>query len=208
MFDRPAAPKEILVEQMSRVVCSLFASGMKGRAITSGFWKISIRLNSKDQSEDGAILLGVLVINRAFPVERFLDSSLQSKQQMMLSFITEAVQDVFQRFGLEEELIKDAVRNVLEHDFRNLFRGRRIFKNEGTGVTARIECEQEMEVARIFVEIRRSRSRERILVTACEPDEFLIQRYFGSVEWSDLGEPALRLVDGSFISLRGTLSKE
>lgn len=202
LFDRPADLKEISVERMSRVVCALLTSGMKGRVRTPGFWKISIRLNSKNQSEDGAILLGVLVINRAFPVERFIDLPVESKQDIMLSFIAEVVRDVFRRFSLDEGALEDGIKNVLENRFCNRFRGRKIFKDERTGAVARIECEQEMEVARIYVAIGRERNLERILAAVCEPDEFILQAYFGSVEWSDLGEPMLRLVDGSSVTLQ------
>jgi hypothetical protein len=202
-FDRPLSSAGSKVELMSRVVCALLIQALGRRIKTPNFWKISVRVNARDDSENGSVLLGVLIVNKSFPVEQFLDWPLGSRQDYMLKFIAGVLHEVFRQFEINPCCLGEAVQYVVAKEFRNYIVGRRVFRGPEDGLSARIECEQEMDEARVYARFQRGSSAlgQRAFVIRTDPEEFVIQKFFGAIEWLDGAKPVLRLVDGSMLSI-------
>lgn len=199
-----------MVENMSRVVCALLVRGF-GRRITSpDFWKVSIRINSLDTSEDGKILLGVLIANRYFPTADFVSWPMASRQEYMLQFVERTLREVFAQRHIDVSAIEHGVRFVVDNNFTNLIVGKRMFRSPRADEVAHIECEQRMDHARIYVVFESpARAVDRVFVASTVPEEFIFQSYFGQVEWDDSSQAVLRRVDGSFLPIdRRTTSRE
>jgi hypothetical protein len=200
--DRPIQPSEAALENMSRVVCALFVQGLKKQISPPDFWKISIRINSRDTSEDGNILLGVLVANRGFPITEFLGLTQEQRQHYMLDFVSSTVRDIFLKRGLDIFPLEGAVSYVVEHKFKNVIIGSKRFQSPGGTEVAHIQCEQEMDEARIYVVSQaKIGPPRRALVATTAPEEFIFQALFGRIEWNDSLHPILRKVDGTSIPI-------
>jgi hypothetical protein len=107
LAERPLKTEDAAVENMSRVVCALLIQGLNKKLKTPDFWKVSIRINDRDTSENGKIIGGVVVWNRNFPTTEFLGWSLETRQTYMLKFVSKTLRDVFIERGLDTHLIDD-----------------------------------------------------------------------------------------------------
>jgi len=199
---RPLQEADKEVEMMSRVVCALFVDGLRKKIETPDFWKISIRINADDTNEDGKVLLGVLVVNHDFPSLEFVGLRLAERQQRMLRFVAQTTRKALQDREIDVGPLNDAEQYVVNKEFHRLIVGRNTFRRPDGQFTARIECEQEMDLARIFVVMKGKRGEhKRVLVATSVPEEFIFQAFFGRVEWNEMLAPLLRKVDGSTIEL-------
>lgn len=199
--DRPLKTDELAVENMSRVVCALLVDGLK-RKVATTFWKLSIRINSSDLSDNGKILLGVLIVNRNFPTAEFLQSRLKDRQSLMLGFVSGVLRDVLLDANLDASPVEDAVKYVLDKKLCNVIVGKKRFIDPTTSEVAHIKCEQEMDEARIYVVfIEKGRQAREVLVATSVPEEFIFQSFFGRVEWDEESHPSLLKVDGSTIAV-------
>ena len=202
--DRPVRQSDAVVENMSRVVCSLLVKGFRGKLRTTDFWKLSIRINTRDPSADGKTLSGVLIACRSFPTEDFLGWVKFDRQRFMLEFVSATLGEVLRARRMDDTIVEEARKYVEEQNFVQIFIGKSEFASPA-GLRARIECEQEMDVARIFVSLNLVDGRQhRVLVSESTPDEFVIQSFFGKIIWDEL--PELQKVDGTRIPI--ALTKE
>ncbi len=182
---RPLNLADRTVEDMSRVVCALLILGLRRKLKFDGFGKISIRINHSDDHEDGAVLLGVLIVNRLFPVTEFLKWDLSSRQSHMLDFVSNVLRDICVAYGRNSTVVDEACSFVLEHEFRRTIVGKKSFLDPSRASSAHIECDQEMDEARIYIAATLSDGvTRRIEVTRSRPDEFILQNYFGTLDWA------------------------
>lgn len=202
--ERPLRPEDGRVENMSRVVCALLIQGLQKKVKTADFWKISIGINNRDRSEDQKVILGVLVVNRDFPVTEFLGWTLKKRQDYMLNFVSDTIREIFLERGLDASLVDDAIEYVTQKKFLNIIVGKKKFRNPSLAEVAHIECEQEMDEARIYISLKANKGQQRrVLLTKTVPEEFIFQIFFGSIEWLDSQYPVLRRADGVLISING-----
>jgi hypothetical protein len=197
--NRPVSPSDAAVENMSRVVCSLLIKGTRRTVKTPNFWKLSIDINRSDISDDGNVISGVLIVCRRFPTPEFLGWPLPTRQHFMLKYIASALSEVLRSRSLDDSVVAEAARYVEERKFVQVFVGKDEFRGPA-GWRARIECEQEMDVARMIVSLRsKDGRRHRFAVAEVMPDEFVIQSYFGKIVWN--GSPELETVGGSRVRI-------
>ncbi|ACE85643.1 hypothetical protein [Cellvibrio japonicus] len=189
---RPLAGNDKKIEYMSRVVCALFVKGMP-KTKTEEFWKLSIRFNDSDNSGNNKILLGVLVVNHNFPADDFLSWPNEKQQHFMLDFVSSAVHHAFIARGMDVSFIETARKYVENHNFLNVFEGK-LQASPFENTKARIVCEQEMQEARIYMQIGRGKSLEKYLIDRCAPDEFHIQIYFGRIDWVSQEKLVLNMI--------------
>jgi hypothetical protein len=202
LSERRQMPMDAAVENMSRVVCALLVRGLRRKLSTTGFWKVSIHINESDLRVIGKVIGGVLMVAREFPVGEFIQWPLERRQSYMLEFVSTTLRDVLRERDLDASLVDDAIRCVIQQEFRNVIVGKKRFRNPDTGEVAHIECVQEMDDARIYVVVgTSSRSKRRVMVASSVPNEFIIQRYFGTVSWPSSGRPVLLRIDGSTIEM-------
>lgn len=196
--DRPLHPEEAKVENMSRVVCALLVRGLKRSIRLPDAWKITIHINPRDQRNDGRVVGGVHVLTTTFPVTEFLAWPVADRQDFMLQFVSSAVKSALARYGVSAEPLRAAQDFVQQSGFTNLFKGRSRFVNPVSGQVVRIECEQHMDEARLYVVLSDGRkNHRRVQVATTVPNEFVFQVYFGTVEWDSRGAIGLRRLDGA-----------
>lgn len=197
---RPVSREDALAEDMSRVVCSLLVLGLKRRIMIDDVWKISIHINHPNEEIEGKNLLGVLVVNRTFPTAEFIKWDLSVRQNHMLDFICGVLKDICRATHLGETVVDDARSFVLENQFRRTIVGKKRFKGPNQFASARIECDWEMDEARIYVAASLSkRERRRVEVAKSRPDEFLLQGYFGKLEWIGPASIVLHKINGDLL---------
>jgi hypothetical protein len=190
--ERPLRSSERDVENMSCVVCALLIRGLQRQIKTPDFWKILIRINFRDVSDEGKNLLGVLVHNQKFPSDEFVTWPIERRQDYMLKFVSEVTRQVFQENKLDISKLDDAIDYSTQKDFCNLIVGKKRFRNADSGEIAHIECEQKMDEAQIFAVFKKKTgSQKRIFVAADAPDEFMFQIYFGQIKWDEAGRAFL-----------------
>lgn len=197
--NRPLAINDLKIEQMSRVVCALFVKGMP-KIKTGNFWKLSIKFNFGDQAAQNRIVIGIYELYCDFPVENFLSWSIEKQQDFMLDFVSNAVHHAFSEQGLETSFIESACEYVHKNNFVNVFEGK-AQPSSYENIKARIVCEQEMEAAKIYMEIGKRKEGERYLVERCSPDEFQIQIYFGQINWLSKSKLILNVIGGRKIEI-------
>lgn len=203
---RPLAENDRKIEYMSRAVCALFIKAMP-KIKTDGFWKLSIGFNDSNNSANNKILLGVLIVNHEFPVESFLSWSIETQQNFMLDFVSNAVRQAFNAQGMDTSFIEAAREYVRQNNFMNVFEGKnQMGPYEKT--KARIVCEQDMLEARIYMEVGKGKNMERYLIETCAPDEFHIQIYFGRIDWVDQENLILNVIGEREIKVNRSLAKE
>ena len=193
---RPLSGEEAAVENMSRVVCALLMRAMRGMVKTPDFWKVSFRINGDDERENNKVLSGVLVTNRPFPSAEFVAWPRTKREDYMLQFVSDALRDVLLSRGIDAAPVEAARRYVSECGFRNLIVGKTRFTRQDGLQKAHIECEQEIDEARIYLVLRdQGGGVRRLMLERCVPEEFVFQIYFGRVEWIE-HEAVLIRADG------------
>lgn len=198
---RPLKKEDGIVENMSRVVCALLVIGLNKKVKTPNFWKLSIDFNNPSGSSEGKNFLGVLVVNRNFPVKEFLDWELAKRQDYMLKFVSETLRETFLEQSVEVSLIDGAVEYVVNKKFLNLIIGKKKFKSPFGSETAHIECEQEMDEAKIFLVITRKKEKQRLFLVKSVPEEFIFQNFFGVIEWVNETHLTLRQANGNLVPI-------
>lgn len=199
--ERPLRKEDGAVENMSRVVCALLVQGLNKKIRTPDFWKISIDINSTNDGGCSKTFLGVFVVHRVFPIAEFLALGLEERQNYMLKFVSNTLKKSLSEKGIDTSPVDDAVEYVFNKKFLNLVVGKRKFKNPAGTEVAHIECEQEMDEARIYVVLKMGKNKRKIFLTRVVPEEFIFQIFFGCIEWSEPGYPVLRRPDGILIPI-------
>lgn len=203
---RPLEGNDKKIEHMARVICALFVKGMP-KIKTEDFWKLSIGFNDSSNSENNKVLLGVLIVNYDFPVDDFLSWSVKKQQDFMLDFVSNAVRTVFSEQGMDVSFVESAREYVRKNNFINIFEGK-LHLSPYENIKARIVCEQEMQEARIYMEVGRGKKFERYLIARCSPDEFQTQIYFGRIDWIDQRNLILNVIGKGEIRVRRNLIDE
>jgi hypothetical protein len=196
---RPLAENDKKIEYMSRVICVLFLKGMP-KIKTENFWKLSIHFNDPNDSSVNKVLLGVLVVNYHFPVDDFLSWSIEKQQDFILDFLSNAVRQVFDEQGFDTSFIESAREFVRKNNFINVFEGKGK-ESPYENIKARVVCEQDMQEARIYMEIGKGKKVKRYFLDKCNPDEFHIQIYFSRIDWIDSENLVLNVIDGRKIEV-------
>lgn len=199
--ERPLKPGDSQVENMSRVVCALLVRGLQKSGVSPNFWKISIRFNYADHSEDQKIVGGILVANRNFPVLEFLGWKLEKRQNYMLQFVSGTLRDIFTNQALDTRAIDAAVNHVIDAKFLNVIKGAKRFSNSFGAEVAHIECEQLMDEASIYVTLKiRRKIQRKFFIAKTLPEEFIFQNFFGTIEWINSSNFILRQINGKILT--------
>jgi hypothetical protein len=198
---RPLNSVDEAVEDMSRVICGLLVVGLKRRLKFTEVSKISIRINKVDDPDEGKVLLGVLIVNRQFPSVEFVKWDLLRRQNYMLDFVSNVLKDVCVAQGQDATVVDEARSFVVEHNFRRTIVGKKRFPGPERRSSAHIECDQEMDGARIYIAARLPGGQvRRVEVATDRPDEFILQCYFGKLDWTGPRTITLHTVDGDTFS--------
>jgi hypothetical protein len=200
---RPLAQADAEVESVSRVVCSLLVKAWAGRVKPSKFWKISIRVNHADSSDDGRVLQGVLVKHARLDVAAFARLPTREKGVAILDLVVPCLEGVFHSEGLPLERLHEARRFVIENEFRNTFAARPGVVSPSGQRSAHVAAEQGLEAANVelVVESKQAAALRRIPIATDSPDEFIFQRHFGKIKWLDEDRLTLTRVDGTEIPI-------
>lgn len=191
---RPLNADDATLENMSRVICSLFSAYLQKKLMPVDFWKISINFNNLNYTEK-KIIGGVLIVNKKFPVSEFLKWELNKRQNYMLEFISNTAREIFCDMGVDKSIITEAAEYVMEKKYINIFSAKK-YKSPFDGKIAHIECVQTMDDAKIYIIIKhKGEDVKRSLVTMTSPEEFIFQKYFGKIEWLDESNAQL-IIDG------------
>lgn len=204
--NRPLKDNDLKIEKMSRVVCALFVKGMP-KIKTEEFWKLSIKFNPDDKEAKNRILIGLYEYYCEFPVDDFLSWPLEKQKDFMLDFVSNTVHTVFSEQGLDTSFVESACEYVRKNNFMNVFEGR-AQPSPYENIKARIVCEQEMQEARIYLEVGKGKKAERYFIESCSPDEFQIQIYFGRIDWVDQSNLILNVIGGREIKISRGLMNE
>jgi hypothetical protein len=181
---RPLNPVDRAIEDVSRVVCSLLILGLKRKLKFDRFWRISIRINHPDDPKSGSVALGILVVNRPFPSDEFVGWNLSRRQNYMLDFVSGILKEVCVVNDQDVAVVEESCSFVLEHKFLRTIVGKSSFPGPDQESSAHIECDQEMDQARIYIVATFPNEKiRRLEVATSRPDEFIIQGYFGKLDW-------------------------
>lgn len=201
--ERPLRDAEAEVESMSRVVCSLVVKALGKHVQTPNFWKVSIRLNHSDRTDDGRVLQGVLLKHAEVKVSELSSLSIDKRGMVILDLLIGCLKDVFIAHNLPVESLNEARAFVIEQGFRNTFAAKPGVPSPDRQRVAYVAAEQRLNVANIELRIDTKDGKliRSIPIAADSPDEFIFQRYFGKISWTDSDRLILSRVDGVEIPL-------
>jgi hypothetical protein len=184
----PTSPEDRAVEDSSRVVCSLMLKSFGNKIRTPGYFRIGLKLKNPDRSDANKIIGNVLFRHVCADLSDFPNLTDLQKGEFLLKLIVQQLRPIFEEYALPLSELSKAENFVVEQDFRNEFVGKKRVPDSTGGRVAYVAVEQDVSGAKIYLCVAEKRKRlppRKFLVAEDSPNEFVLQAYFGRVEWLD-----------------------
>lgn len=164
---------------------ALFEKCFHHKIQTRKIWKISVEAVDKIKTNEVRDLLGVLVVQVEFDINRFVKADVITKKQIALETLYRGVKTICDWMKWPEEPFKAAYDCIIEKGYRNEWTWGKAKWNKSRTKTAEIYCVHDVESFKMHVLIRDKKKKElsRIVLVDDTPDEFVFSRYLGRIEW-------------------------
>lgn len=152
-----------------------------------GAWKVLVEVVPTLTKSRSRNLLGVLTTQVVGDAASYVTMKRGERERLALDWLLAGVKSVFAEYGWPTGEIEEAVRSVVDEDFRNVLVWKKGVLNASNSASADVVVESDDEQAKIVAVFRTPGSEQVHASTLCvrPPSEFAFVPCLGKLKWLD-----------------------